>query len=247
MKAFEVYGKLAKSIDNEVLSSGRYLNQESYIPTIIEDIINKLNLKNDDILLDIGCGTGIITSKLLNYVSKIYAIDHESIIKKFMKLHPHESSQISFISANFLDVEIDELYSKFDKILAYSVLHYLKTKSEVIKFVDKTLLLLKPRGTALFGDIPNISRKNRFLNTEFGKQFSIRFSKNVSGSEESKIQKNISSKAGKTFSEFTDDFLLYLMKKYREDGYDFYILPQDGEKNAFGYTREDILIKKYEI
>ena len=59
----------------------------------------------------------------------------------------------------------------FDVILAYSVLHYLLDEEEVTKFIDKTLNMLKPGGRALFGNIPNTSTKQRFINSKHGKRF----------------------------------------------------------------------------
>lgn len=101
---------------------------------------------------------------------------------------------------------------------------------------------------ALFGDLPNVSHKERFLKTEYGKKFSAAFraeENRYSNSEEVVKFDQIFSESGSSFSNFDDKFLIELIATYRQKGYPSYILPENGERNAFGYTREDILIKKY--
>ena len=41
----------------------------------VKGIMDNLSLKKSDILLDICCGNGMITSRLASYVSYIYAVD----------------------------------------------------------------------------------------------------------------------------------------------------------------------------
>jgi 2-polyprenyl-3-methyl-5-hydroxy-6-metoxy-1,4-benzoquinol methylase len=242
---FEAYNQAAKEIGDEVLCSGRRHSQESYIPTIVKDITLKLELDKADFLLDIGCGTGLITSQLFQNINTIYALDNENMIKKFKELHPKEANKIIFFKGNFLEVN---LQLKVDKILCYSVIHYLKDKEEITAFIDKALTLLKSGGMILLGDLPNVSHKNRFLKTEFGKNFSEAFrAKETCGAntDESTKFDRIFSESKDSFSDFDDDFLIELIATYRRKGFPSYILPQNGERNAFGYTREDILIKKY--
>ena len=205
----------------------------------------KLELSKADILFDIGCGTGLITSQLLKNVSAIYALDNENMVRKFKELHPEEATKIVFFTGNFLE---ENLQLKVDKILCYSVIHYLKDKEEIIAFIDKALTLLKPGGMVLLGDLPNISHKNRFLKTEFGAIFSRAFRANEdcdANTKETAKFDYIFSESKNSFSNFDDDFLMGLIATYRTKGFPSYILPQNGERNAFGYTREDILIKKY--
>src|SRR5580698_11213295 len=42
---------------------------------IIEDILTKLPISTNDVLLDVGCGTGIITIPLSKYCRAIHALD----------------------------------------------------------------------------------------------------------------------------------------------------------------------------
>ena len=62
---------------------------------------------------------------------------------------------------------------KYERILLYSVIHYTDQPKELI---FSALAHLAPGGMLLIGDIPNISRKGRFLATEHGRIFVPRFS-----------------------------------------------------------------------
>jgi trans-aconitate methyltransferase len=240
---FDAYGKVAKEIDDEVLCSGRFSSQRTYIPSIVEDIAAKLGLAKTDSLFDIGCGTGMITSKLLKHVAKLYALDSDNVINKFKELYPQQSANITFFSGNFMTLP---LCLNVDKILSYSVIHCLKNEAAVFAFINKTLTLIKPGGMLLLGDVPNISHKQRFLNTPFGKEFSKKFSSEPSlNPQETEKRDKILSGIAKFSTDFDDKLLLKIITNYRAEGYAAYILPETGEQNAFGYTREDILIKKY--
>ena len=75
--------------------------------------------------------------------------------KKYKKF-----KNIKYFNKNFNKIKTQE---KFDKILCYSVIHYNDTP---LNFTKK-LYLLDKEGKALIGDIPNINKKYRYLNSNF--------------------------------------------------------------------------------
>ena len=241
MDYFEAYGELSKQISDEILCSGRYKEQEKCIPDIIKEITAKLNLCEKDVLLDIGCGTGIISSDLSKKVFKIFLNDNESILDAFKK--KYQIPNAFFISGNFLEINTKNLPA-FDKILSYSVIHYLKNHKEISRFIEKAISILKPGGILMIGDIPNLSKKARFLSTKYGQEFSKKFSSNLKNKEEIDEIFGVFNKAEKTENHINDSFLMEIIKKQRENGNESFILPQDPEKCAFGYTKEDLIIIK---
>ena len=76
-------------------------------------------------------------------------------------------SKKRLISGNFLKIKFKH---KFDKIICYSVLHYLSNEKELIFFVNKIISILKD-GVALLGDIPNKNLENSFYNSSYGKKW----------------------------------------------------------------------------
>ena len=106
-------------------------------------------------MLDIICGTGNLSIPLSFLCQKITGIDHKDVLQSFHR-RCEGLNNLILTPGNFLDVEIHE---RFDKIMVYSVLHYLTDIKEVLNFIDKALGLLKPGGKILFGDTPNTSKK----------------------------------------------------------------------------------------
>ncbi|OGC22600.1 hypothetical protein A3J90_06975 [candidate division WOR-1 bacterium RIFOXYC2_FULL_37_10] len=235
-KSFESYGRIAENFSNYTEISGRLKVQEESEKNIVADVIKKLNLKSNDSLLEIGCGAGNLLIPLSFAVDTIDGIDHISCIELLKRRFP-KGENINFIPGNFLDVAIDDVYSK---ILCYSVLHYLKNRDEVFEFINKSLRLLSPGGKALFGDIPNSSLKNRFINSNRGRKFLKEWQALVN-SETSGNQGCFDK--DDELVEFDDDFVAEIVRKYQKEGYSTYVLSQP-ENLPFGNTREDILIIK---
>lgn len=240
--SFENYGERAKLSNNYTVIAGRYSIQKEAEKYIFLDVISKLNINPKDKCLDIGCGAGNILIPLSFLVKEITGIDHSLVIEKLKKRFPN-SNKIKLISGNFLDLKIDKIYNK---ILVYSVLHYLADEKEVLEFIDKTVSLLAPGGKILFGDIPNKSKKEKFLLSQKGKEFinewehKLSFHQKNDKSEASLLDKL---KKDENIVEFDDIFILKIIKKLRNCNLLAYILPQPPEL-PFGYTREDILVEK---
>jgi len=231
--SFENYGKLVNECIDPTIISGRYLSQREQERNILVDIINKLKINSHDTCLDIGCSVGNILIPLSFLVKFITGIDHPNCIEALKKRI--NSDNINLIEGNFIDIDEEEI-GKFDKILIYSVLHYLSDEQEVMFFIKKSLSLVNPGGKLLLGDLPNVSRKKRFINSEFGKEFDKNWKiQNIdqSSGHFTKDHKNII---------FNDALILSIISKIRDMGHHAYILPQPSFLPC-GYTREDILIE----
>jgi len=234
---FKNYGRLAQSSEDYTEMSGRYKIQHEAEKKILTDLIKKLELQSKDSVLEIGCGVGNLLIPLSFFVGEITGIDHPLCIKR-LKERFSQTKNVSFISGNFLDINLDK---KYNKILCYSVMHCLEHKDEVFKFIYKALQLLVPGGMALFGDIPNKSMKKRFVNSEQGRQFVSKWEELLRKQTDTN-NKIITQIPDKKSVQFNDDLILKILKLFRYKGYHTYIFPQPPEL-PFGNTREDILIK----
>ena len=174
------------------------------------------------------------SNPIIIFCKKITGIDHSSVIDKLTS-RLSDLNNVELIKGNFLNLKIKKIYNK---IIVYSVLHYLENENEVLKFIYKATSLLAPGGKILFGDIPNISKKIRFQSSSYGKEFIKEWERKQAES------KNINHLPNDDkIIEFDDDFILRILKKLRDDNYQAYVLPQPPEL-PFGYSREDILLEK---
>ena len=236
--SYENFGKVAQNLEDCIGISGRYKIQYEAEKKILADVIKKLELQSKDSVLEIGCGAGNLLIPFSFFVRKITGIDHPACIKR-LKDRFSQTKNVSLISGNFLDINLDK---KYNKILCYSVIHYLENRNEVFKFIYKALQLLVPGGMALFGDIPNQSTKKRFVNSEQGRKFVSKWEELLKRQKDFNNE-TITQNPDKKNVQFDDDLLLKILKLFRDKGYHTYVFPQPPEL-PFGNTREDIRIKK---
>lgn len=232
--SFDNYGKLARQVTDATLVSGRYTVQAAAEREILLDLVSKLQIHPEDTLLDVGCNVGNLLIPLSFLVKEITGIDHSSCIEKLRARFAGENARL--IAGDFLNLAIP---SNFDKILCYSVLHYLSDESEVLSFISRVLAHLLPGGRALFGDLPNRSRKLRFLNSPSGKESERQWQERLASSGTQGATVDLP--ADPNLVLFTDELVLEICKKCRADGFDAFILPQPSSL-PFGNTREDILV-----
>ena len=236
---FENYGARAVAEGLSYTSiSGRYKIQEEGVKRAVIDIVKKLELTPTDDLLDIGCGAGNITIPLSFLVRSTTCIDHEKVLELLQKRLPKDG--LTLMAGSFFDVAVSRTFSK---VLSYGVVLCLPSQKEVIAFVDKAASLVAPGGRLLIGDLPNADKKNRFSKSQAGKDFSAQWEKLMENPDNQRelswTKENL--KAGGETAFFDDNFVCELMLRYRQQGFESYILSQPSNL-AFGNTREDLLL-----
>lgn len=134
--ADKFWNKMSHNYDFQVNSK--------YAQTYDETIkITQKYLKNSDVVLDLGCGTGITTIKLAADVKKIDAIDiSENMIDiAKSKANKHGLSNIEF---GVLDIYSEKLKKgSYDVIMAFNILYFIKDLNKLLYRVNE---LLKPDG-----------------------------------------------------------------------------------------------------
>ena len=103
----------------------------------------KKHLKNSDIVLDYGCGTGTTSCEFSNLVKEIHAID---ISNKMIEIAKEKAGSSKIENATFVKTDIfDDRFKNesFDVILAYNMLHTLPNPQNSIQRIYE---LLKPEG-----------------------------------------------------------------------------------------------------
>jgi len=209
--------------------------------SIIEDIDSKIPLlrtKNKTVI-DIGCGCSDLTTNLIKITEKnghkLILVDSEEMLN-LLPNAPHVVKYAGYFP------DIQELFDKYtgriDYAITYSVFHYIFTESNIYSFIHKTIDLLKNGGLLLIGDIPNISKRRRFLQSEEG----VKFQQNCQKFNKRNINK------GWTFHndidlKIDDAVVLSILMRYRNYGCETYLMPQK-DNLPMANRREDILIVK---
>lgn len=131
-KSKAYWQKMADSISSQNETTNKRNNE--YLKTDIAFVKSHLN-QNDD-LLDIGAGSGLVTNELINSVKTIIAVETFEGLTQFIH------KDILVINAELPTFKIRK---EFDKIICTGVTHFF-TKFDVEKIYENMFKMLKPGG-----------------------------------------------------------------------------------------------------
>jgi len=249
-----VYDELAEKEVSEVCASSRYgVINEKVIRRIEEDVSKKLDLNGDDILLDLGCGTGLISINLSRKVKNITGMDFgRNVLLRAKKNFTADSREIELAQGDVANLPFKG--ETFNKVLCYSVAMCFQDYDDFKDALVEMLRVCRPGGLVLVGDIPEKNKKEKWVKGEREKgemwlQYTIRrirqkitkmkYSTSARDFDKRKNKLNIApAKAGGMFYDAEN-----IMRICREIGIKGTVLDQPSSL-AFGNTRVDLLLEK---
>ena len=106
-------------------------------------------------LLDIGCGAGNYTLKLLQYVPNLNVtlvdLSKPMLDRAVERVHAVTSGEVTTAQADIRDLRLGE--SRFDIIVAAAVFHHLREDAEWLSVFRKCHAALKPGGSMWISDL----------------------------------------------------------------------------------------------
>lgn len=203
---------------------------------IIADICAKLPalMGKNKTIIDIGSGCSTLTRRLMRmsqlHGHKLILIDSEEMLSQL----PAAKGSIKMPGYFPDSPNMSRLYGKADAVLVYSVIHYVFANDNIFRFLHTALTLLAPHGRLLMGDIPNSTKRERFLASAEGKKFATR--------------RRPAPNKGDTAHDGTDDkiddaIILSILSRVRSFGFEAYVMPQNINL-PMASRREDILIER---
>lgn len=117
---------------------------------LLNYVYNQVRIKDDATVLDIGFGTGILTTQLYNNGYSITGIDFSS---NMIDIAKQKMPQATLINQDFSKGLPDGIKNhRFDFIISTYAIHHL-TDKEKINFIKSLLPLLNKTGMILLGDV----------------------------------------------------------------------------------------------
>lgn len=114
-----------------------YDNKHAFVFQYGEGVLDLLDVKPGEHILDLGCGTGHLTQKIKDHGAVVTGIDGSAeMIAKAKEGYP----DVNFLVADATDFYFDE---PFDAVFSNAVLHWVHKADEAIKCVYDSL---KPGG-----------------------------------------------------------------------------------------------------
>ncbi|MEW9080017.1 class I SAM-dependent methyltransferase [Terrisporobacter glycolicus] len=105
----------------------------------INYLLDKLKIQEDDEILDIGTGTGVLIPFLNERLctGRIKGVD---ISKGMLEVAKSKFNHLSNVDFDLVNVEKEELKHKYDKIILYSMYPHLENKTQTISNLVKNSL-----------------------------------------------------------------------------------------------------------
>lgn len=140
------YDRLAASYDENWAA-----HNEAFNGWMSERILDRLDLRADDRVVDLGCGTGIFSNALATRVHGLVCVDPSP---KMLAQLPKNSAAVVPVQASAEDVASGGIrlpYDRVDAILIKEALHHVRNRGAVIAGLAR---LLAPGGRMLVVTLP---------------------------------------------------------------------------------------------
>ena len=120
-------------VSNNNWNSSLYQDKHAFVWKYGENLLEILNPQPNEIILDLGCGTGELTAKIAESGAEVIGIDSASeMIAKAQKHY----SQLKFKVADARNFQLSE---PADAVFSNAALHWISEADEVIHSIHKSL------------------------------------------------------------------------------------------------------------
>lgn len=240
LAALDAYGSLATMDVSPTVQAGRYGFQAEAERRILGDVLPKLRPEPHHRLLDIGCGAGALLVPLSYQVAEAVGIDHPDTIASLERRHVLDN--VTLIGGGFPDTAPE---GDFDRIIAYSVLHYMADMDAAKAFILAAAALLRPGGRLVIGDLPNRDRGARWRANPAAAAAEREWANLKESAAGDETTNRAMAQLARTsqLGNFSDAMIAELIQAARAAGYEAYWLPQAPDL-PFGRTREDLVVER---
>ena len=226
---------------DEISKVGRYYSSARPIyvkpSKIFQDIQKKLRIKKNELVLDAGCGSGLLSVEAAKKCKNVYAIDMATkpLLMASHYIVKKKLNNIFFLKNDICDLSFRD--NLFDKIIVYAVLHYMENLSQLKIAINELLRVCKKNGKILVAEITD---ENLYENLKLKENQKIlnkfNYEKKKYDQKINKIKFKIPKKNFKISP--------YLVSaEFKKKGCKVSILTQNKEL-PFSITRKDILVTK---
>ncbi|WP_445661496.1 class I SAM-dependent methyltransferase [Bacillus sp. FSL K6-3431] len=151
---------MQKQSTRDTWNANLYDIKHSFVSKYGDTLVDLLDPKKGEKILDLGCGTGDLAKKLYDFEVNIIGVDKsENMVTQAMQKYPH----IKFAVCDATELEYD---SEFEAVFSNATLHWIKKPKQALHCIFNSL---KPGGRfiAEFGGKGNVQS----ITDEISKQF----------------------------------------------------------------------------
>ena len=128
-------------------------------------VVDSMDLNGEGLILDVGCGTGTLTSMIahkMNWKGSIFGIDlSPRMIKIAKKKVSRNGSRAEYKVASSLALPFDD--ETFDVAVTSLIYHQIMSFQEKVKTLSEILRVLKPEGRYIAAEFTKFTAGNLFV------------------------------------------------------------------------------------
>ena len=122
-----------QDIKKDLWNAALYDDKHTFVSNYGQDLIELLNPRQGENILDVGCGTGDLANTLYGLGVNIVGVDHSAnMIAQAENKFPHIAFHV--VDANTLPYE-----NEFDAVFSNATLHWIKTPKTVLQSIHRSL------------------------------------------------------------------------------------------------------------
>lgn len=149
---------LKKTKDDYNIIAAKFSSTRQYLPNDIT--VLKKYVKNNDKILDLGCGNGRLVKLFYGLKIDYIGID---VSKKLLKIATQKYPNYKFLQFNGLKLPFKK--ESFDNVYCLAVFHHIPSEKYRLKFLSEIYRVLKPNGLLIL-TVWNLSDKLKILNNK---------------------------------------------------------------------------------
>lgn len=148
----QYYEQKAQNLDEyHITYNHPSLYKRFFFKTRLKNVLSLLNARKNEVILDIGCGSGVYTKELIKKGSKVTAIDiAETYLSQTKKL-VGRTKRLQLVAADATKLPFKR--NTFDKVLFTEVIEHIPQYEKSLREIHR---VIKPNGTV------TISTPSRF-------------------------------------------------------------------------------------
>lgn len=154
--------------------NGIVVNPEIWDRTL-DHIANIIHLEQNDAILELCCGNGMILGELAEKCGRLVGVDYSrALLNQFRENYSSDKIELINYDVNTWDFDSNQ----FNAIIIYfSIQHF--DEKETFLLLERCINHLLPKGRILIGDIPDFDKKWSYINKpEFHRDYFQRLKNN---------------------------------------------------------------------
>ena len=138
-------------------ATGRGLMDEVGFLYTVHEIVRLLAPRREQVLIDVGCGSGLISLALAPWLARIHALDLSPNMVERARRNLSHVANVEVAVGSIADMALPDACG--DRLLAYSVLQYLDGEATLVRALREIFRVLRPGGRALLAANPDPARR----------------------------------------------------------------------------------------